>query len=340
MNVLKKVLLWSGLLLASLPVLGRLYQTIAARRDAAKYPPPGKLVDVGGYRLHLYEMGSGRREGPTVVFDAGMGCSCLDWCKVQPEVAKFARAVSYDRAGLGWSDSGPNPRTSERMVAELHTLLTNANVPRPYILVGHSFGGLNIRLYADQYPQEVVGMVFIDTSHEDQLAVPTLAKEWKQDERLVTILAATAPFGLIRLMVVSGQSIWKNLHYRYPATIVPQVKALWSQTHSISIVNQEMRNFATSAAQVRASKHSYGVLPLVALSRQQETEFSSADEQQIEEAWQGFQRDLASLSSNNTHIIAEQNTHFIQLDQPELVINAIRSVLQAVSEQPQHQGKG
>lgn len=338
MNVLKKVLLWSGLLLASLPVLGWLYQTIAARRDAAKYPPLGKLVDVGGYRLHLYEMGSGRREGPTIVFEAGMGCSCLDWCKVQPEVAKFAHAVSYDRAGLGWSDSGPNPRTSEQMVAELHTLLTNANVPKPYILVGHSFGGLNIRLYADTYPQEVVGMVFVDTSHEDQTSVPALAKEWKQDERLVTILGATARFGLIHLLIASGQSPLK--HMPYPAAIVPQIKALGSQTRDMSMSYKEMQNFEISAAQVRASRHSYGTLPLVVLSQQQKTEFSSPDEQQIQDAWPGFQRDLASLSSNSTHIIAEQSGHYIQLDQPELVINAIRSVLQAVLEQPQHQGKG
>ncbi len=337
-NVLKKGLLWSGLLLASLPVLGWLYETIAARRDAAKYPPLGKLVDVGGYRLHLYEMGSGRNEGPTVVFDSDMGCSCLDWCKVQPEVAKFAHAVSYDRAGLGWSDSGPNPRTSEQMVAELHSLLTNANVPKPYILVGHSFGGLNIRLYAGTYPQEVVGMVFVDTSHEDQTLLPVLAKEMRKSKLLGVILAATAPFGLIRLIVDFGQSPLKTMHY--PATIVPQIKALTTQTRDMSMSYQEMRSFETSAVQVRASRHSYGTLPLVVLSQQQKIAFSSSDEEQIQEAWQGFQRDLASLSSNSTHIIAEHSTHYIQLDQPELVINAIRSVLQAVSEQPQHQGKG
>ncbi len=338
MKMFKKVLLCAGMVAAILPVLGWLYQTIAARRDAAKYPPPGKLVDVGGYGLHLYEMDSDRQEGPTVVFEAGMGCSCLDWCKVQPEVAKFARAVSYDRAGLGWSDSGPNPRTSKQMVAELHTLLTNANIPKPYILVGHSFGGLNARLYADTYPQEVAGMVFVDTSHENQTSVLALAKEVKQEERLVTFLTATAPFGLIRLIVVSGQSPLKNMHY--PATIVPRLKALWSQTRFTSMGHQEMLNFETSAAQVRTSRHSYGALPLIVLTQQQKTEFSSSDEQQIQDAWQGFQRDLASLSSNSTHIIAEQSTHYIQLDQPELVISAIQSVMQAALEQSQGQRKG
>lgn len=338
MNVLKKISLWSGLLVASLPVLGWLYQTIAARRDSAKYPSLGKFVDVGGYRLHLYEMGSDRQAGPTVVFESGMGCSCLDWCKVQPEVAKFACAVSYDRAGLGWSDSGPNPRTSEQMVEELHTLLTNANVPRPYILVGHSFGGLNVRLYADTYPQEVVGMVFVDTSHEDQMSLPALAKEMKKGALLVTIRGATARFGLIRLLKASGQSPLEHMHY--PAAIVPQIKALGTQTRDTSMGHQEMLNFAISAAQVRASRHSYGTLPLFVLTQQQKTKFSSPDEQQIQDGWLGFQRDLASLSSNSTHIIAEQSTHYIQLDQPELVISAIQSVAQAALEQSQSQREG
>ncbi len=159
----------------------------------------------------------------------------------------------------------------------------------------------------------------------------------KKGDRLVTILAATAPFGLIRLIIVSGQSPLKNMHY--PAAIVPQLKALLSQTRDMSMSYQEMRNFATSAAQVRASRHSYGTLPLVVLTQQQKTEFSSSNEEQIQEAWQVFQHELASLSSNRTHIIAEQSTHYIQLDQPELVINAIRSVLQTVENQPQHQEK-
>ena len=233
---------------------------------------------------------------------------------MQPEVAKFARVVSYDRSGLGWSDTGPKPRTSEMMVAELHTLLTNAHIPKPYILVAHSYGGLNIRLYADKYPQEVVGMVLVDTSHEDQNAVPAIIKEVREAERSSAINAARAPFGINRLKINRGSPPLPDMPY--PATIIPHLQAFWKQARGSYVALLEIKNFEKSAAQVRASRHSYGILPLVVLTRKLKTEFSSPDEQQMQEAWQVCQRDLATLSSNSAHIIAETSSHSIQLDQP------------------------
>src|SRR3989454_1075347 len=135
-------------------------------RDFRRYPPPGRLVNVGGHRLHIYCTGGGT---PTVVMDSGFPGTSLSWTFVQPEVAKFTRACSYDRAGLGWSDAGPMPRTSRQIVDELHTLLRNARVEGPYVLVGHSFGTFTVRLYASTYPDEVAGMV---------LVVPTYPGEW------------------------------------------------------------------------------------------------------------------------------------------------------------------
>ncbi len=338
MTILKKILLFVGLFVASLPIIGLIYQNIAERIDMAKYPPPGKLVDVGGYRLHLYEMGTDRREGPTVVFESALASSCLDWCKVQPEVAKFACTVSYDRSGLGWSDTGPYPRISEQMVAELHTLLTNAHIPAPYILVAHSYGGLNIRLYADRYPREVVAMVLVDTSHEDQNAVPAIIKEVREAERSSAANAATAPFGINRLKINFSPPPLPDMPY--PAPLIPQLRAFWKQTRISRIAYLEIKNFEKSAAQVRASRHSYGALPLIVLTRKLKTEFSSPDEQQMQEAWQVFQRDLATLSSNSAHIISEESNHSIQFAQPELVIKAIKTVVQAVREQPQYSEKG
>jgi pimeloyl-ACP methyl ester carboxylesterase len=148
-------------------VVALAYQAIASARNARRFPPPGKLVDVGGYRLHIHSTGDGG-PGPTVVLDAGwLDCS-LNWCLVQPEVAKFARVCAYDRAGMGWSDVGPLPRDSRQIVRELHMLLKNAGVPGPYVLVGHSFGGGNVRLFAHEYPQEVAGLVLVDSVAEDQ----------------------------------------------------------------------------------------------------------------------------------------------------------------------------
>ena len=132
---------------------GALYQLVSEARDKSKIPVPGDLVDVDGHRLHIYGTGKG---SPTVVMDSGYTGSCLDWSLVQPDVAKFTRVFTYDRAGLGWSDAGPKPRSSQRIVDELHRLLANAGVEGPYVMVGQSYGGMNVRLYASQHPRSVV----------------------------------------------------------------------------------------------------------------------------------------------------------------------------------------
>ena len=164
---LVRVLIICSLTLVGLLLLGLSYQAIASALDASHYPPPGKLVDVGGYRLHINCTGTG---SPTVILDAGLGGTSLDWSKIQPAVARFTRVCSYDRAGYGWSESGPGPRTSQQIVKELHLLLAHAQINGPYVLVGHSVGGLNMRLYAYRYPAEVAGMVLLDSTDEHQYA--------------------------------------------------------------------------------------------------------------------------------------------------------------------------
>src|SRR2546422_1727822 len=150
--------LWTIVLFLPTPVSSQ--QTGNAR----SYPPPGKLVDVGGYRLHISCTGKG---SPTVVLIAGGGDFSFDWDLVQPDVSRFTRACSYDRAGLAWSDPGPTPHTMGQDAYELHTLLKAARIKGPYVLVGHSVGGLIARVYAEQYPDEVAGMVLVDSTHED-----------------------------------------------------------------------------------------------------------------------------------------------------------------------------
>src|SRR5690349_22698564 len=159
----RRVLHWIGRSLAALVglliilgLVGASYEAIAAAGDARRYPAPGQLVDVGGYRLHIQCVGTG---SPTVVLDAGLGGSSLDWSLVQPELGRSTRVCAYDRAGMGWSDLGPQPRTPRQIADELHTLLTNAGIAGPYVLVGHSLAGKNVRLFAQQYPAEVGAMV-------------------------------------------------------------------------------------------------------------------------------------------------------------------------------------
>ena len=127
------------------------------------FPPPGKLVDVGGWRLHLNCTGEARASQPTVILEAGAGDFSVEWALVQPGVASFARVCSYDRAGDGWSELGPHPRTKRQMVFELRALLEKAGAPPPYVLVGQSFGGPLMILYAATYPTDVAGMVLVDS---------------------------------------------------------------------------------------------------------------------------------------------------------------------------------
>jgi len=135
---------------------------------AAKYPAPGKMVDVGGYRLHIICQGQG---SPTVVIEAGANDCSLSWSQVQREVARFTRVCTYDRAGLGWSERSPQPRTAHNLVEGLHTLLARSGVEPPYALVGHSLGGLFVRLYAHEHPDQVAGMVLVDAVHEEMFWV-------------------------------------------------------------------------------------------------------------------------------------------------------------------------
>ena len=303
---------WAVLALVILLVLVVLasvvYQGIASAVDASAYPPPGRLVDVGGFRLHIHCTGSG---GPTVILDAGNGGSSLDWSLVQPGVATFTRVCSYDRAGYGWSDSGPTPRMSERIVRELHTLLVNAGVPGPYVLVGHSFGGLNMRLYTYTYPQDVAGLVLVDSSHEND---PTALKAIMDGQQQLSTCQHFAPFGVVRLLGSLNQFISP-----YPSAIQAVVKAHLYQTRFCGTWYDESAAWDESISQVRTARaqHSLGHLPLVVITHGKD----------LDASWQALQNDLAGLSSNSTHVIASMSGHAIMFDQPDLVIAAIRQIV-------------
>jgi pimeloyl-ACP methyl ester carboxylesterase len=150
--------------------IGAIYQVIGTWQDRRRFPPFGRLVRVNERQMHIHVTGEGT---PTVLFESGMGASCLSWTLVQPRVAQFTRAVSYDRGGHGRSDPTREPRTARQIAQELHTLLDAAGVPGPYVLVGHSFGGYVNRAFAHRYCNEVVGMVLVDSLHPAEWEYPT-----------------------------------------------------------------------------------------------------------------------------------------------------------------------
>ncbi|TME01702.1 MAG: alpha/beta hydrolase [Chloroflexi bacterium] len=230
---------------------------------------------------------------------------------MQPGVATFTRVCSYDRAGYGWSDSGPLPRTSERIVGELHTLLVKAGISGPFVLVGHSFGGLNMRLYANIYPQDVAGLVLVDASHEND---PTARAAIQNGQQQLSTCQRLAPFGLVRLF-----GLLNSFLSPYPVAVQPQVKAHLYQTRFCGTWYDESAGWDQSTTQVRIARtqHSLGNLPLVILTHGKD----------LDASWQTLQNDLATLSSKSTHIIARQSGHGIMFDQPDLVIAAIKQVV-------------
>jgi pimeloyl-ACP methyl ester carboxylesterase len=297
-----------------LAIAAFLYENISEARDRRFHPMPGRLIDVGGYRMHVDCTGQGT---PTVVLDSGLGDSYLSWHKVQPQIASFTRVCSYDRAGLGYSDSSPQPRTSKVMAEELHTLLQTAGISPPYILVGHSMGGYNIRLFAGIYRSEVGGMVLVDSSHPEQekrfpQALNDLDKTWVREQEF---LAFSMPFGIPRLLGFCDQN--------------GAVRAADCNFHSTREGVRELKAISESAAQT-ASAGSLGDLPLAVLSHDPDQPEPDLPEDLVKpthDAWQQMQNELAQLSSRSTHVIAKNSGHYIQIDRPDLVIEAIHRVV-------------
>jgi pimeloyl-ACP methyl ester carboxylesterase len=319
----KRILVGVAGLVLVLLLAGVVFQFVITRIDACRYPAPGEMVDVGGYNLHLYC--TGEAGAPTVVMDSGLGGTVLDWQLVQPEVAKFARVCTYDRGGMGWSDPGAQPRTSRQIAKELQTLLSDAGVRGPYVLVGHSFGGTNMQVYASRYPDEVAGMVLVDSALEDEEAV-ILTKSLQPSPVLLKIYAT---IGLTRL----PYSLGGETPGLTSSELEDEQAAISSHRKHIFAVADETSSLEESFAENRADTMSLGdrlLMVLTAGSVQTEgTGFSQEQAEQLDELHSESQAALTRRSENAKQIIAEDSGHYIQVEQPALVIDAVRQVVEA-----------
>jgi pimeloyl-ACP methyl ester carboxylesterase len=311
---LRRIALGLLLLVLALAACGFLYENVSEARDRRFNPMPGKRVDVGGYKMHIDCAGQG---SPTVVFDSGLADPYITWYKVQPEIAKSTAACSFDRAGVGYSDPSSRPRTSKVIAEELHALLHAAGIAPPYILVGHSMGGYDVRLFASMYRSEVVGMVLVDASHPDQEnRFPSeLTKSEGRYIREVEFFEYTSPFGIPRLLGVCEGGAAR--------------RAAECNFHTARENVAEMKAFSESAAETAATG-SLGDMPLIVLSHDPDMpqqDFPAELTKPVNEAWAKMQVELAHLSTRGTQQTVKGSSHYIQLDCPEAVIDAVRSVV-------------
>ncbi len=305
---------------------------------AAKFPPPGQMVDVGGYRLHIHCQGAKEPGVPTVLLEAGAREFSLVWDQVQGQVAEFARVCAYDRAGMGWSERGPNPRTAPYVADELDALLAAAGVEPPYVLVGHSMGGLYARFYAHEHPEQVAGMVLVDSGHEEynQRLPEALVTLSQQTNQILRILPLVSDLGMVARDPAG-----------YPSPFLPPL-APGTEERYRSVLAMSPDFFTTAVEEGDALEESYaavrnlpdrslGDLPLIVLSAGKfealpERLISAEEQAQVRAIAAELQADLVTLSSNGRQVIAEESGHHIQLEQPELVIEAIHKVLDAAQQ--------
>jgi pimeloyl-ACP methyl ester carboxylesterase len=300
--------------------------------------PPGRLVDIGGYRLHVLALGTG---APVVVFDAALGGSSISWTFVQPRVAEFGRTVAYDRAGFGWSDAGPLPRTAGRAADELHALLTRAGEGPRFILVGHSFGGLVMRIFAARYKNDVAGIVLVDPAHPEDWLTPAPQEQARIDRgvrlcrygrtasrlgiaRVVSELVGLGAVGPARRLVdaisrgdLGADTDWLLAPlWKLPPDVRRPLRSFWTKSKFYEALGSQIESISQSAREtLDAAPSGYGDLPLVTIS------MTDPGDHRLRQ-----QEALAHLSTHGRHVIASHSGHWIPLDEPQLIVSEIRSM--------------
>ncbi|HAA33083.1 MAG TPA: alpha/beta hydrolase [Cyanobacteria bacterium UBA8553] len=305
------------------------YHLIATWTENRRHQPPGQLIDIKGYKLHLYSLGHG---SITVVLDHSLGG--IEGYFLVEEIAKTTRVCIYDRAGYGWSDSSPHPRTSKQIVKELDILLEKAGIEPPYILVGDSFGSYNVRLYAHQFPEKVAGLVLTDGLHEEAMLKMSLSL-WALKLFFMSGFAMSqlgSVLGIVRLLGTVGMfELLKKELRNFPAETLQRVKrSFYNHQHWITMW-REMWNLDVSGQQVRQASN-LGNIPMISVKANTFFKPSVLNFYMPVKAANNLRdkmhTELLKLSTDCTQLQATQSGHFVWVDEPEVIVAAIQQVLQ------------
>jgi pimeloyl-ACP methyl ester carboxylesterase len=320
--------------IAAILAVGFLYQFFGSRRDRRRYTSRGRWVEIGrGQKLYVVEKGSG---GPAVLFEAGIAATNLNWHYIQEKVSCFTATASYDRIGLGWSSPCRSRRTPGNISAELHTMLETAGIKPPYILVGHSFGGLVMRRYATMYPEDVAGVVLVDPMRCDEWPPLNPEKQGMIDrgKRLSRYAIPIAHFGLARLAVTSllcrsgklsghlagaggmgGRHVLKRVTEevgKMPREVWPVIAAHWSRPGYYAGMQRHVEAVPHTVAEMEGADPIRDI-PVLVLTPGKSTPLSD--------------RCLKKIGNNVRQVIATESAHWIHLDEPELVVDSIHKMV-------------
>lgn len=329
MKVLKTLIIGLTILLLGLALSGATYQWLATRADAQDFPAPGRLYDIDGLWLHLDCRGSG---SPVVILEAGLTSGSLSWDLVQDRLAALTRVCAYDRPGLDWSEPMDHPASAEEVADRLHRLLSAGEVTGPRILVGMSAGGVYVREFYRRHPDNVVGMVLVDSSHEQQgMRLPQQESE-QSFTGILKLCTWLQPLGVVRAFDTIGGLFGQ---FDLPADLRERFAARMNQSHTCAVMLDESSSFAEEVRDPEPPA-SLGDLPLIVLTQGKKPEaneqFGITEEFAITQfaEWQILQKELTALSSNGRQRLAERSGHVIQLEQPELVIEAVTDMVTTV----------
>jgi pimeloyl-ACP methyl ester carboxylesterase len=324
-KLVKRIFIGVIILSISLVIIGFAFERISRFNSNNKYHPDGEYADLGDHKLHFVKKGKG---SPTVIFESGLDPGGhLPWFKVQKEISRYTTTISYDRAGVLWSDRGNGPKTGKAIAKELFDLLEKTNCPKPYIVVGHSLAGLFLRNFIAENKTDISGVIFVDVSHPEQNIRRPKSLESLSKFPSTNLIKFANAIGLLRLFY---SNTYPNTSKNDSINLI--VRTLFNKGISTYI---EEQNAIGHLLEESKKIDSFDSIPLKVITGISQDKYLDIKDQKLRNEFLEFkislQKDLLNLSKNSELIIAPKSGHYVQLEQPDIVINTIKKMLEKKS---------